>query len=551
MNLKNLINLKTFSKYKDLIFPILIVGWGIFLRLYKINQLPFGLYPDIAANGIDILEILQGKIFPFYYRNGGREGLFFYFSTLFVAVIGNKSLALYLASSFLGIVTLPVMYLFGKTFFNKNIGLMSTFLLASSFYHINFSRLGYRVITLPLFLMLALIFLKQAFIKRTNLSWILAGVFLSLGFYTYISYRIIPFLLIFLYLIFRKKVSQFKLKTVEKRYFLLGAFLVLIPFIIYTLRYPGDVFGRILGASVFSGYNETNGFPSTLTEKIIATLKMFFIQGDPLIQYNVAFAPLLNIIEGILLMVGFYVILKNICKPHYLLIFLLFFSMLVPVIFSDSVPHILRGLGIVVPLYIVLALGLEQCYLFLKSKTNTTIGTLLVIVILLSSGIYGYQMYFQKWANQEGLAKEFYVDLSAMSNYTLTHQSKTPVYFVLGSIWNQKEDTKNDIYQTFSFLPKPLVQWGIKTWDPKRPLEPKIDDENAYFWEGNTIKYLVYSEYPSYEVRDYRELHPDENGYYIFSKLWHPDFREKLLTVFPQAVKIEDSEYFEVWDSQN
>ena len=144
--------MKYIIKHRYLLSLIFIITWGAFLRLFRIQTIPPGLYPDVAANGLDAQDILNGRILPFYHRNGGREGMLFYVAAFFLTLLGNKPLALYLASSFVGIITIPIMYLFGKTFYNQRIALISTFFLACSFYHINFSRLGYRVILLPIFL---------------------------------------------------------------------------------------------------------------------------------------------------------------------------------------------------------------------------------------------------------------------------------------------------------------------------------------------------------------------------------------------------------------
>ena len=498
------------------------------------------------------MDILQGKILPFYYRNGGREGLFLFFNALFVVIYGNKPIALYLTSSFIGVLTLPVMYVFGKIFYNNRIALISTFLLASSFYHLNFSRLGYRVIILPLILLLALITLKWAYIKRTSQSWILAGFFLALGFYTYISYRIVPFVLLFLFFVFRKKIIQ--IKPQEIRNLIISFFITLAPMIVYSLRYPADFFGRIFGASVLSTYKAQSDFPSTLGERIIATIKMFFITGDPMIQYNFTSIPLLSIVEAGFFLVGFFLLIKNIGKVSNALVLTISVALTLPVVFSDSTPHILRGFGMIPFLYLTIALGLEKVAQIIKKKIHPIFAVLLIIAVLIYTSINGYVLYFQKWINQSGLNKELYVDLVRMSEYALEYQENQPLYFILGSMWNQKKDTQKALHDKLNFLPYNLVSWGIDTWDPKHTLEPKIDyesliGERAYFWEGNTIKYLVYSSRQDYEVRDYRQLTKEESGIYIFSKMWHPDFKEKLLAVFPDAKLKLENEYYEVWQT--
>ncbi len=84
-------------KYFFLILIIIIAG---FLRLYQINQLPPGLYPDEAMNGNNALEALSNTDFSakggpalgwkvFYPENNGREGLFINIQAISVAFFGN------------------------------------------------------------------------------------------------------------------------------------------------------------------------------------------------------------------------------------------------------------------------------------------------------------------------------------------------------------------------------------------------------------------------------------------------------------------------------
>jgi len=64
------------KKQKLLFAGILFLA--VFFRLFLINQLPGGLFPDEAANGLDIISMQQGDLQPFYERGNGREALFFY-----------------------------------------------------------------------------------------------------------------------------------------------------------------------------------------------------------------------------------------------------------------------------------------------------------------------------------------------------------------------------------------------------------------------------------------------------------------------------------------
>ncbi len=60
---------------KGLFVGIILVA--IFFRFYQITTMPGGLYPDEAANGLDVNLMQQGDLQPFYQRGNGREALFF------------------------------------------------------------------------------------------------------------------------------------------------------------------------------------------------------------------------------------------------------------------------------------------------------------------------------------------------------------------------------------------------------------------------------------------------------------------------------------------
>ncbi|HVY68110.1 MAG TPA: hypothetical protein VHA30_04430, partial [Patescibacteria group bacterium] len=64
------------TKNQKIIFAVIIV-LAVFFRYYQITAMPGGLFPDEAANGLDINLMEQGHLQPFYERGNGREALFF------------------------------------------------------------------------------------------------------------------------------------------------------------------------------------------------------------------------------------------------------------------------------------------------------------------------------------------------------------------------------------------------------------------------------------------------------------------------------------------
>ena len=82
-----------------------------FLRLYQLDLLPPGLFYDEAYNGLDVRGILTGAQFPLYFPgNNGREPIFLYLQSLFVAGLGYTPYALRVTAAFTGILTVAVVY---------------------------------------------------------------------------------------------------------------------------------------------------------------------------------------------------------------------------------------------------------------------------------------------------------------------------------------------------------------------------------------------------------------------------------------------------------
>ena len=188
---------------KELALIIAILVLGTFLRFYLITQIPPGLYPDEAANGNNAVEALEtGRFRVFYLENNGREGFFINLQAASIWLFGEHTWALRLVSAIFGTLTILGLYLLAKELFVDEkrraslIALFSSFFLATSFWHINFSRIGFRAITVPFFSVFGMYFLLRGLRKGKILDMVLAGIFIGLGFHTYIAFRFMPFVIL-------------------------------------------------------------------------------------------------------------------------------------------------------------------------------------------------------------------------------------------------------------------------------------------------------------------------------------------------------------------
>ncbi|MBS3783116.1 MAG: hypothetical protein KGY78_01595, partial [Anaerolineae bacterium] len=76
------------------------------LRLYQLSERPLGLHYDEAANGILASEIARGLKRPIFIASyTGKEVLFFYWTALWMKLLGATPLALRLSAAFIGVAT--------------------------------------------------------------------------------------------------------------------------------------------------------------------------------------------------------------------------------------------------------------------------------------------------------------------------------------------------------------------------------------------------------------------------------------------------------------
>jgi len=368
---------------KQWIFLGIILLIAAFFRIWQIWQIPPGLYPDEAMNGMDALN--QGPQ-VFYQNNNGREGLFITIQWLFLKVFGPETWALRLVSAIIGILTVLGLYLLAKQLFNKKVALFSSFLLAVSFWHINFSRIGFRAIMVPF----CLVFFLYYFYRK---KYILAGLFFGLGFNTYLAWRFmilaLPFLL-------------WKLPIKKTALFLLIAFIVCLPIGLYFLQNPAVFIGRAGGVSVFA----TENWLKALAASTVKTLASFNFIGDFNWRHNYASSPLLFWPVGILFLIG---LAKAIYKRYYVLL-ILFGLMLLPAVLTyEALPHALRMIGVIPIVYLFAGIGLD--------KLKLSMPVLLIFLLVIAGA--QYHKYFLDWGKRQEVKDAFSQDLVDIGNHLI------------------------------------------------------------------------------------------------------------------------------------
>jgi len=466
---------------------VIILIIASFLRLYNLTELPPGLYPDEAMNGNNAQEALDtGNFRVFYPENFGREGLFINVQALFISQFGHYPWALRLPSAIFGILTVLGLYFFTKELFkstnnelitNKRIrkfetnslfadenalALFSAFLLATSFWHINFSRIGFRAIMAPAFLVWSLYLLLKALKKNQKVTdnlqlitynWIIpaaAGIIYGLGFHSYIAYRATPLLILFIfYRLYKTQyINILEYVGVSFLIFTVAATIAAAPLGIHFLKNPTDFFGRTASISIFTSETPLRD----LGLNILKTAGMFNIAGDFNWRHNVAGRPLLFWPVGIMFLIGIATGLASQYFSHRMSIIWLFIALTPVVISNESLPHALRSILAAPPVFILAAIGGLKIYEFLKSKLNKTL-LLATCYLLLSLFVFeAYYIYFVAWGQNPNVKPAFAYNDSVIAKYLNSLPKEVPKYVIV-SDFNSKIERDNPIsLQSILFL---------------------------------------------------------------------------------------------------
>lgn len=490
-----MLKLKSFVISYWLLIVIIIIA--SFLRLYNIAQLPPGLYPDEAMNGNNALEaITTGDFKIFYPENNGREGLFINMQALSIYIFGNEPWALRSVSAIFGILTVLGVYFLTKELFpqNRNIALLAAFLLATSFWHINFSRIGFRAITAPFYLTWACYFaLKSVRILKENyLSWkiysfaALGGIFYGLGFHSYIAYRATPLLIIagFAYRLFYFKELR---RQIIKIFIIFSVFSILAfsPLGIYFLQNPQDFFGRTAQISVF----DSPTILKDLAVNVAKTAGMFNFSGDWNWRHNYAGKPQLFWPVGILFLVGIFLGLRiffekvsrrmsghgsspdlsgreseaesqgvserlgernPVFRKEYPQSFIILFLWLVitalPVVISnEGLPHALRAILMIPPMFIFAGVGgvwiLEKIKYQISNikitiqNPKSLIFTFSFYILIFTFCIWltynAYYSYFIKWGKNPNVQGAFSADYAQIGRALNALSREMPKYVIV------------------------------------------------------------------------------------------------------------------------
>jgi hypothetical protein len=431
----------------EVLVVVVIIATGVFLRYYKIGEVPPGLNSDEAVGAVGALETLHHGPQLYYAGQGGGGSLGFYIAAIGFAIFGPSVATIRGTAAFVGVIGVVASYFATREMFRTVIGLnrarllaaLTALALAASLWHTETSRVAFAAVGVPLLQVPGNYFLWRGLNTDRRVYFVISGVFLASLMYIYLSGSFAPFVyLVFFLLQWLVTIVQFKLPHHDPRSVSLPlikqhfwnlvicagvAFAIFLPMLYFYLTAP-DLATERAQQALFTNPLINQGDPwGTLRRSIWGNLAAFglstsWLHGQP--PTNL----IMPIPMTLLFLVGIVVSLWRVRQPPYLFTLVYWGIMLLPSILSpDSIPHRLRAVGAAPATYTLVAIGAMAIVDFglraanwglrvTRSSSNATtisrqppvISIFLSAAILLALGLLAFrplyrefQYYFVEW----------------------------------------------------------------------------------------------------------------------------------------------------------
>lgn len=405
---------------KSTIIIFVIIFIAFLLRLFRITEVPPSLNWDEVSIGYNAYSILKtgrdewGKFMPVHFKSYGEYKLpaQIYASIPGIAIFGLNELGLRITPVLYGTLTVLVLFFLSKALFNSIfIGLLSSFLLAVSPWHIHLSRASFESSFSVFWILLGIWLLIKGFEKAKWL--ILSMIPFAISVFTYNSARIFtPLFLISTFIVHQERFIRFK------RVMLLAAvsfLLLMLPLAPYLLSGERSSRYKLVSITDDPGLipriNENRGssnlpspLPRLVHNKVTYTSFYFirnylshftpdflFISGALHKQHHVQNIGQLYIFQLPFLLLGLFLLFKQKNQFRWLLVSWIMLIHIPVSVTNDSIPHALRT-SAAAPFYqMITALGLYNFYLWIKGKKlswQILSSAILCIIVLLNLANY-------------------------------------------------------------------------------------------------------------------------------------------------------------------
>jgi len=416
------------------------------LRVYRLAELPPGLWVDEALNGVQAVQIAaSGKPLVALPEEDVRTGVGAGYVdvaalafALFDPADGPYALrAVTAAIGTLGVATLAAL---AWMLYGPRAALAATAWMTVSQWHLNYSRWGEMPImssVVETLLALGLVIGARSRGWRSWVGFLLAGACAGVGVYSYQTFRLFAVLAALAGIgLALRRASALPIYWRPAIAALLLALLVAAPMLRYAAAAPEQFGERAQGTLIFG----REDWRQQLAESIPRSLLAFHFIGDDNPRHNLPYAPLLSFVPALLAPVGLVVCLMRRRTLADTVVPLWLTITLVPGMVTLEAPHASRLLDAVVPLALLVGVGADFLLGLLQAALpgrGGVVGAAAVAVLAATAmAIAEYRAYFVERERRLEFVDAFFPWESAPARYLAAHAPNATVYLDPTTYWN-------------------------------------------------------------------------------------------------------------------
>lgn len=411
-----------------------ITACAAFFRLHRIESLPPAAGYDAAYYGVDALHLLRGER-PRIMYPPNREPLFSYLVASSFVLLGASTTAIHATSAIIGTLTIPAVYFAAQALFDTSetplrrwAGTVAAMMMAVSYWHLNWSRLGVRAILVPFLGATTVGFLWRGLHGERRADFVLCGASLGLSMYTYQAARLLPILVVVGFVASAWRKSCVAVRDLRHLMIVVAvSLLVFAPLGIHFLTHPGSFSRRVEEAIVVEPGQEATDNLQAVLNQAKETLLAFNFRGDSTPYSTIPGRPSLNPFFSGLLLLGIGTSLLSAREPSSVALLTWPLLMIVPAVLAGKGPTAKRAIGALPPVAMLIALGaLAPLTVFRRlsgqrERSLSAVMRSIWVVTLLAgfawSGVKTFRDYSVTWASNPNLSKHFEARVSSIGKF--------------------------------------------------------------------------------------------------------------------------------------
>ena len=429
-----------------LIFITLV---SIFLNIYKKNQSPPCFNADEAANGYNAYSILKtgrdeyGKLLPLRFKSFGdyKMPIFTYLSVPFIWLFGLSEEVTRLSNVFIALL-FPwiIFFLVSELFNNKKIGIIASFLVATSLGLQIIGRQAHEGYISAFLVCGACLFFIRYVKKQSAISQVLFYLSILLMLFSYQSARVFALLFLMISIIFliKKKIKSF---------WFVGILIIVMGFFLVTdiiykpARLGNLIFYKNLGFSLKINELRGEGGKRFLYNKatigindLINECSKYFspqflaVDGDANLRFGFFGMASMTMLVYVFIFIGIFYLFKNNERWRYL-IMVFFLSSAITGALSWAGTSITRSLFIVVVANIIAAYGFYNLLMdFKKVKRNLIFISLFVLQLYFL--FFAWDFYFNHYPKRAVVVRSWQCGYKELASYIKNNYDKFDRFYI-------------------------------------------------------------------------------------------------------------------------